>query len=972
MGIRIELLGRFVVTVDGRTVPTDRWALRARHLTALLASSAGRRLHREQVVDRLWPHLEPAAGVANLHKAAHLVRKATGDARSVVLTGGTVHLWPDRSDVDVDAVAFEMRARRAVAAADRHAARTAARAYRGAFLTEDPYEDWTFEPRHRLRALHEQLTRMGTSRRTPATGRVRSREFTGRAVESARLRGALHRAAQGRTTAVLLRGPAGIGKTTLLRRAVADAAAAGWATLTGVAGPATVGVPYALLRQSLSDLSAARSTVAGDLSAADRAVIDRVVAGTRTATVSTLPRHAVLGALCRLTISCADERGLIVAVDDADDLDAASADLIRELGRSPGRPLLIVLAFRAATSDILAALSDALLGAGAVTVDVGPLSRRESRQLVRVVGGDAVTDAAAAAMVEQSGGVPFRLRLLAEAARRGEPLSDRDFHDHIAARLCGGDAALAADLRLLACAGSVDAALLVGLLQDPRRAARVVASGAIELADGVYRWRHRLLRDALLSRIPGHDRPLLHGVVADRLRALGADPLDVARHLLAAGRGREAVPLLVEGADAAAALAAWSDALALVDTAADHAPADPDVLARRAHLSFMTGDPGAALMFGRAAAAADPGTDRDRLRYGQAWAWLAVGDLPAAEHALAVVHPEREPRSSHEAVVRAMLDCFAGRLDEAERLATTARALAEVEGRPAAVVDAAFVAGMVAHSRGELPLLLHREVLVSAGLPEVAGLMQDGYLCPVQNWLSSGEPVDRIAAFAARLRDAATTAGAERGRAFATVLLGQALFLAGDPTGAAAYLEDAREMHAAVDAPGGETLALVTSAQLAVATGHAAAAAPLLAAATDTARRSPLITWHLLPRIHGARVAAAAPAEVVDLVDRAMTELRGPEDRCPSCWVSFAIPAALAAVRAGRRDIARTFVDQAAAVITARQRHGGWVAALAEAHGHLDTDADAARAAFTEAFEEYERCGRRLDATRCRRMSTLV
>jgi DNA-binding SARP family transcriptional activator len=42
---------------------------------------------RDQVVDALWCHLTPAAGAANLRKAAHHARKALREPYAVVLGG---------------------------------------------------------------------------------------------------------------------------------------------------------------------------------------------------------------------------------------------------------------------------------------------------------------------------------------------------------------------------------------------------------------------------------------------------------------------------------------------------------------------------------------------------------------------------------------------------------------------------------------------------------------------------------------------------------------------------------------------------------------------------------------------------------------------------------------------------------------------------------------------------------------------
>ena len=56
--VRIRLLGRFDVQVDGVAVPAGGWRLtKARSLLKLLALAEGNRLHRDAIVGALWPEL---------------------------------------------------------------------------------------------------------------------------------------------------------------------------------------------------------------------------------------------------------------------------------------------------------------------------------------------------------------------------------------------------------------------------------------------------------------------------------------------------------------------------------------------------------------------------------------------------------------------------------------------------------------------------------------------------------------------------------------------------------------------------------------------------------------------------------------------------------------------------------------------------------------------------------------------------
>src|SRR5579864_658478 len=78
-GLRIWLLGGFQVEAAGRLVVETAWRRnRARALVKLLALAPAHRLHREQLVDILWPELDGGAGAANLRKAAYFTRQAMG------------------------------------------------------------------------------------------------------------------------------------------------------------------------------------------------------------------------------------------------------------------------------------------------------------------------------------------------------------------------------------------------------------------------------------------------------------------------------------------------------------------------------------------------------------------------------------------------------------------------------------------------------------------------------------------------------------------------------------------------------------------------------------------------------------------------------------------------------------------------------------------------------------------------------
>src|SRR5687767_13368922 len=75
--VRIRLLGGFRVWVGSRAVAEGKWHLRkARSLVKLLALAPGHALHREQLMERLWPNLGKRAATNNLRGSLHAARTA--------------------------------------------------------------------------------------------------------------------------------------------------------------------------------------------------------------------------------------------------------------------------------------------------------------------------------------------------------------------------------------------------------------------------------------------------------------------------------------------------------------------------------------------------------------------------------------------------------------------------------------------------------------------------------------------------------------------------------------------------------------------------------------------------------------------------------------------------------------------------------------------------------------------------------
>jgi DNA-binding SARP family transcriptional activator/pimeloyl-ACP methyl ester carboxylesterase len=158
--VAIRLLGTFEVAIDRRSIVAAGFARRdAVLLVKLLALNPAVRMHREQVIEALWPDV-PFPVVGNrLHKAAHFVRKATDTTDSIVLDDRVVALFPNAS-VTIDVANFETTAAAALRTGDHSMAQRAADLYGGELLPDDPYESWAFNIRQRLALRHRELLRL--------------------------------------------------------------------------------------------------------------------------------------------------------------------------------------------------------------------------------------------------------------------------------------------------------------------------------------------------------------------------------------------------------------------------------------------------------------------------------------------------------------------------------------------------------------------------------------------------------------------------------------------------------------------------------------------------------------------------------------------------------------------------------------------------------------------------------------------
>ena len=200
------------------------------------------------------------------------------------------------------------------------------------------------------------------------------------------------------------------------------------------------------------------------------------------------------------------------------------------------------------------------------------------------------------------------------------------------------------------------------------------------------------------------------------------------------------------------------------------------------------------------------------------------------------------------------------------------------------VLDLVSLQGLLAHQRGEWFDRMRGELRRTRDVPEVANAVFDGYLCPAEYLLYGPTPYADVIETARGLRATALRSGALRAVAFASALIGEAALLSGDLELAADELQEAVDLHHVLGSSAGESHSLQRLAEVRLAAGDRDGAGALLDQALPLARWS-IIANHLLQRIYGTMIEAAAdPLVARAIVDRAESTL-GLEDRCRFCSV---------------------------------------------------------------------------------------
>ena len=383
--------------------------------------------------------------------------------------------------------------------------------------------------------------------------------FVGREPQLDALADALARARAGHPTVVLLQGEAGIGKSRLLRQAIAEVTLSDAVVLRATGDEAEAALHLGVISQLLAGVAPLPPALAG--LSRDPGELNPLAAG-----VELLD---LLGDL---------QKGLVVvAVDDAHWADSASlhalAFCLRRLGTD--RVLAVFAARREELDRLPRGLTELAQEPSGTTIALAGLQPAELAQLARALGAGALSPRAAERLARHTGGSPLLAGALLQELGSAllstpeglEGHAPRSYSSVVFARL----ASCAPSGRELATAGSVLGlrwplalgAELAGV-DDPLAAAdEAVEAGliALEHAPGgmpLAAFRHALVRAALYQELTLTKRAALHRAAAK----LVEDPRDALRHRVEAeiGPDPELAAELVATAQQDAAAGSWGTA----------------------------------------------------------------------------------------------------------------------------------------------------------------------------------------------------------------------------------------------------------------------------------------------------------------------------------------------------------------------------------------------------------------------------
>ncbi|HYF25283.1 MAG TPA: AAA family ATPase [Baekduia sp.] len=389
-----------------------------------------------------------------------------------------------------------------------------------------------------------------------------------RDAEIAAAAGAVRDAAAGRGRVLILRGPAGIGKTALLDRVCADAAAAGARVLRARGDDVERDLDFGVARQLLvPTLGRGLETPAEGPAAAGAAAL-----GHAPSPAGGLSPGTAAHGLGWLVAELAADAPLVLAVDDAQWADSSSLTWLAYLARRLGDlAVLLALGWRPGDEAGDGVLERVAAGTGVVLLSPASLTLDGVRALTGAAGDELVT------LHEATGGNPF---LVSELRRAGsDPAAGAAVRSSVQRRLDRlGDAAvaLARAVAVLGDGTDVGAASALARLEldQAAEAADALADADILARGPSLRFVHPLVREAVGAAIGDQRRAVLHRQAAQLLGERGASAGHVAAHLRRAPPAADprAADVLAGAGRAAVGRGALQEGIALLRRAAAEPP----------------------------------------------------------------------------------------------------------------------------------------------------------------------------------------------------------------------------------------------------------------------------------------------------------------------------------------------------------------------------------------------------------------
>lgn len=306
-------------------------------------------------------------------------------------------------------------------------------------------------------------------------------------------------------------------------------------------------------------------------------------------------------------------------------------------------------------------------------------------------------------------------------------------------------------------------------------------------------------------------------------------------------------------------------------------------------------------------------------------------------------------------------------LEEAQRIAVEARALAVDAELGRELADASELLGLIAYAQERWPEMMAEELdgtLRQA--PELTPFLLDAHICMSEFALCEQDGPLIVDTVAAEILAAAADVGSRAATALGLMLRGEAAMLRyDDPGPARTDLAESLDLHRASRSMTGAALALERLAQIDDVTGDTDRASIRHREALDLAWEA-VTNRHLVPFVYGGMLAADLdqPEPIVAEAEAAMVGL----DLCQSCAMSFRLGAARARAREGNLQSAEDYLAKAARVAE-MWRTGPWHAAVAETRAIVAASAGAdpgkVRSLLESAEAGFAAAHRRRDAARC-------